>query len=197
MEGEYGALVAKIAAFTAALTSELASDMACRAGCDGCCQVWLAPSRVEADALRAALSQLPAEARTRIAQRGREELAREAAGDDRPRCALLAPDGRCVAYTARPLVCRTQGHALRYPAGVIPESAVRNRIGTRSEVTACSLNFVRAMPAAQHSVDAERIDQLLSLVNRRYCEARGLDPLTRYPISAIAAECDVLAYDAP
>lgn len=194
MDGEYRALVEKISGFTAALEKTLAQDMVCRAGCDGCCQVWLAPSQVEADALRNALASMSVEARTRIAERGRRELAREATAGSSPRCALLDDDGRCEAYDARPLVCRTQGHALRYPAGVIPESAIRKRL-PQGEVTACSLNFERAMPSAEHSIDAERIDQLLALINRRYCDAKGLDPLARHPISRLAAECDVLACD--
>lgn len=192
MDGEYGALVEKISGFTANLATKLAEDMACRAGCDGCCQVWLAPSQVEADTLRAALAQLSPEARGRIAARGRREIVREATGKT-PRCALLDDEGHCEAYAARPLVCRTQGHALLYPTGIIPAGAVRRRLPPRGEVTACELNFERALPAPELTVDAERIDQLLALINRRYCEARGFDPLTRHPISSIAAECDVLA----
>ena len=36
---------------------------------------------------------------------------------------MLELDGRCAVYAHRPLVCRTQGYALRYPAGFMPEAA--------------------------------------------------------------------------
>ena len=44
------------------------------------------------------------------------------------------------------------------------------------------------------TLDAERIDVLLGVVNARYCAALGVDPHARHAISEIAAECDVLAF---
>ena len=107
---------------------------------------------------------------------------------------MLNTDGRCAVYAARPLVCRTQGHALRYPAGIIPSAAVRKRL-VNGEVSACSLNFTQSMPPDSDILDAERIDQLLAIVNARYCAARGGDAHARHPLSEIAAHCDVLAFD--
>ncbi len=193
MNSEYQALVAKVSGFTEPVSARRGSEMACRAGCDGCCHAWLAPCEVEAHALRAQLATLPSETRQAVAARGQRELAREADGQTPARCAMLEPDGRCAVYEARPLVCRTQGHALRYPAGVIPASAVRKRLPSGGEVTACVLNFTQEMPAPADTLDAERIDQLLAIVNLRHCQTRGLDPLSRQPLSAIAAETDVLA----
>ncbi len=192
MNSEYQALLAKVAGFTEPVRARREHEMACRAGCDGCCHVWLAPCEVEADAIRSALSRLQAATRAQIAARGQRELAREQHGETPPRCAMLDEDGRCAVYDARPLVCRTQGHALRYPAGVIPASAIRKRIAG-GEVSACVLNFTAEMPSAADTLDAERIDQLLALVNARHCAAHGLDPLARHRLSAIAVETDVLA----
>jgi hypothetical protein len=102
---------------------------------------------------------------------------------------MLEPDGRCAVYEQRPLVCRTQGLALRYPHGVIPVSAVRERL-PNGEVTHCPLNFGERVPAASDVLDAERVDQLLGLVNLRFAQATGDDPTRRYAISAIAAAAD-------
>ena len=155
---EYRALVAKVEGFVAGVGERRASDLACKRGCDGCCHAWLSVSAVEADAVRSGLAALPDEARARVRQRGQRELAREReqtarreagdAGEDPPRCALLEDDGSCAVYAVRPLVCRTQGHALRYPPDFVPEAAVRLRTRT-GDVTWCPLNYTDAPRAAK------------------------------------------------
>ncbi len=197
MTAEYRALVDKVTAFAQGVRTELSDAMVCAAGCDGCCQVWLAPCVVESDVLRAAVVALPPARRRELAARARGELAREARHEPLPRCAMLDADGRCAVYDARPLVCRTQGLALRYPRDVIPAAAVRKRLPDGGEVGACALNFTRGMPRSGDTLDAERTDRLLALVNLRYCTARGLDAQRRTPISAIAAQGDVLGCDGP
>lgn len=191
MSTEYAALVAKVEGFTSAAFERRRGDMACRSGCDACCHTWLTVSGVEAEAVRAGVRALTAEARARLAERGRRELAREQAGEAAPRCAMLADDGRCDVYEARPLVCRTQGHALRYPSGFVPAEAVRSR-SAAGEVTHCPLNFTGRAPDAADVLDAERVDQLLALVNHRHALARGTDPGQRTELSVLAAEADVL-----
>jgi Fe-S-cluster containining protein len=183
---EYGSLVDKVDAFTHATFERRRADMACRAGCDGCCQVWLSVSTVEADAIRGALAALAPEARARVMERGVREHRREAEGESSPRCAMLESDGRCAVYDQRPLVCRTQGHALRYPQGFIPEGAVRTRMPA-GDVTHCPLNFTRAAPNGEDVLDAERVDLLLALVNHRFAVEHGQDPATRHAISDAAA----------
>jgi Fe-S-cluster containining protein len=100
-----------------ATTGSVAS---CSAGCSHCCRLEIPVSRPEAevlvawltehrthdelDAIRAKLrawlawyrTELPALAMDRT-----EAFARHA-----PKCALLAPDGRCGAYEVRPVTCR-------------------------------------------------------------------------------------------
>jgi Fe-S-cluster containining protein len=186
MSGELDALVAKVEAFTQPAFERARDQMACRRGCDSCCLVWLTVSPVEAEPLRAALSAMSADARARVRARGLRELARESAREPGPRCAMLEDDGSCAVYGARPLVCRTQGHALRYPAGFIPASAVRLRLST-GEVTHCPLNFTERLPEASEVLDAERVDQILAVVNQRHSQATGLDPAQRHSLSALAA----------
>ncbi len=197
MSSEYRALRAKVDAFAVSTAERRAADLACRAGCETCCHTWLTVSAVEAEALREAIARLPAERRGRLAERGRRELAREAGGEAGARCAMLDEAGQCVVYESRPLVCRTQGHALRYPPGFVPEEAVRARAsgGTDApagEITYCPLNYTQAPPRAADVLDAERVDQLLAVVNHRFALARGVPGGARVAISEIAREADML-----
>jgi hypothetical protein len=189
MGSENDALVAKVETFTHAAFASARDQMACRRGCDSCCLAWLTVDQVEADQLRVALAALPADVRAQVQARGVLQLSREAANEPGPRCAMLHDDGSCAVYGARPLVCRTQGYALRYPAGFIPVAAVRLRIGT-GEVTHCPLNFTERAPAAAEVLDAERVDQILAVVNQRHSLAHGLDPAQRHSLSALAASTD-------
>lgn len=189
MSDEYRALVDKVGVFTADALERRRADMACRSGCDGCCHVWLSVSPVEGDAMRAGLAALSPAARADVVERGARERLREDAHEPAPRCAMLSPDGSCVIYGDRPLVCRTQGYALRYPAGFIPQAAVHSR-STAGEVTYCPLNFTAAAPDAPDVLDAERVDQLLALVNHRFAHARGLGSLIRHSVSDVAAHAD-------
>ena len=190
MSSEYRALVMKVEAFTGAAHERRRADMACTAGCSSCCEAWLSVSPVEAAQIREGLLALSPDARARVVARGLHEQAREAAAEVGARCAMLESDGRCAIYEHRPLVCRTQGHALSYPAGFVPEAAVRSR-SARGDVTCCPLNFTRAEPKAEDVLDAERVDQILSVVGQRFAQAHGLDPNARVSITELAVHAKV------
>lgn len=171
--------------------------MACRAGCSSCCHAWLTVSPVEAEELRAGIRALSPEDRSALAARGRRELEREARGETEPRCAMLSDAGQCTVYEHRPLVCRTQGHALRYPVGFVPEAAVRARASaaggaSAGEITYCPLNYTAAPPRAADVLDAERVDQMLAIVNHRFATTRGMQSETRTAIGELAQEADML-----
>jgi hypothetical protein len=185
---EYRALIDKVSAFTHSAFERRRDDMACRSGCDACCQTWLSVCAVEANEIRAALAALEPAARARATERGLRERRRQqdANPSQSARCAMLEADGSCAIYAARPLVCRTQGHALLYPPGFVPEAAVRTRVPA-GDVTHCPLNFTREAPRGQDVLEAERVDQLLGLVNHRFALARGLDPNARFTLSDLAA----------
>lgn len=192
MNSEYRALVEKVEAFTSAAYARRRADMTCSAGCSSCCEAWLTVSLVEAEQIRDGLLALSADARARVAARGLHERAREAALSTNQsvqdaRCALLESDGRCAIYEHRPLVCRTQGHALSYPTGFVPEEAVRSR-SARGDVTHCPLNFTQAQPKAEDVLDAERVDQILSVVGQRFAHTHGVDPSTRISITELALQ---------
>ena len=200
VDDAYAQLVEKVAAFNAQVSGRRSADLACRSGCSACCEVWLTLSPVEAAAVRGGLAELAEPLRARVRSRGLEQAQRERDALAEPRCAMLEDDGTCAVYEHRPLVCRTQGHALRYPAGFIPAAAVRARAVNRDagarpnetfvagEVTHCSLNYLAAPPCRDDVLDAERVDLILAVVNARFCEAEGLDPSRRSPLSELAAE---------
>jgi hypothetical protein len=179
-------LVAKVTAFTQQTSARRARDLQCKKGCDACCHAWLSIGPVEAAAVREALARLPAAARERVRERGLRELAREQAGGEQARCAMLEEDGSCAIYEARPLVCRTQGQALRYPAGLIPPQALSAH-GAQGDLTWCPLNYRGDAPRSEDVLDAERVDQLLGVVNHLYARSAGLDALGRSGLSALAA----------
>lgn len=192
MTSEYRALVAKVEVFTRATSERRAADLACSAGCSSCCEAWLSVSAVEADELRRALARLSSEERNHIRTRAERELTREASGERAARCALLDEAGRCSVYEARPLVCRTQGHALRYPAGFIPRDAIKRRTA-RGDVTWCPLNYGEKPPLAEDILEAERVDEILAVVARRHASTRGMALDHRLRLSVLAAEGDVLS----
>jgi uncharacterized protein len=187
---EYRALIEKVESFTRGVTGRRARDLTCTAGCSSCCHTWLSVSTVETAELERALAALGPSEREEVRARGLRELAREAAGGE-PRCAMLDDQGLCVVYDARPLVCRTQGHALRYPAGFIPTEAVMRK-AKNGDVTWCPLNYDRAEPSGDDVLDAERVDQILAVVVERHAKALDIPSDTRRALSALAAEGDVL-----
>lgn len=181
MSAEYEALLAKVETFVAATSARRRADLRCQKGCEACCHVSLSVGPVEADAVRAGLRLLPAEVRERVRRRGeRDDMNRE------PRCVFLDDDGSCAIYEQRPLVCRSQGQALRYPAGFVPEEAIRMR--TRAgDVTWCPLNYTEAEPRGEDVLDAERVDQILALVTRRHVSSPE-DALSRTSLRELAVE---------
>lgn len=170
---EYVAVRDKVDAFTGAVEERRRVDLACREGCSSCCRVQLEVSEVEAEAIREAVAALDDAARERLAERA------DGVRDGDP-CVMLE-DGRCVIYDARPLVCRTQGHALSYPPDTLPPDAVR-ATSTAGEITWCPLNYGERPPGPEDVLDAERVDVLLAVVNRR----RAVEPLARTPLARLA-----------
>lgn len=185
MAAEYLALVVKVESFVAQASARQAEDLQCKRGCDGCCHAWLSVGSVEAEQVRQGLSALSPSVRAEVRARGERELQRELAREEPPRCAMLGEDGSCSIYAFRPLVCRTQGHALRYPSDFIPEEAVRLRLA-KGAVTWCPLNYRDHPPRPENILDAERVDQILALVTHRHDAAQGASG-RRESLSALAA----------
>ncbi|MFO0653815.1 MAG: YkgJ family cysteine cluster protein [Polyangia bacterium] len=178
---EYAQLVARVDGFAADVMTRCAADFSCRAGCDDCCRVELTLSLVEAAALAGSIAALAGEIKARL-----RRLLSAPIPTEMPRCALLDESGQCAVYLARPLVCRSQGLPLRYPTDVVPVEAVRARLAS-GVVTVCPLNFAVREPDAGDVLDAERVDQILAVLNHRYAAAHGLDGQARYPLADVAS----------
>lgn len=163
----YGGLTRAVGALTDSVAARRTADLECRRGCTACCHVQLTVSRVEADSVRAGLAALSDVARERVRDRTGVEPA-----PDGP-CVLLEPDGGCAVYAHRPLVCRTQGHALAYPKGSLAPEAVFAETDA-ADVTWCPLNYTERAPKSEDVVLAQTIDEHLAAANRAaHPEDRG------------------------
>jgi uncharacterized protein len=148
----YRNLVARIDELCRRTTAEYGEYLACGEGCDGCCRhVSLFP--VEAVALATALGGLPAGQAAHI-----RDLARAASTSDA--CPLLE-DGRCLLYTARPIICRTHGMPL----------LVNQEEGKRIDF--CPKNFrgVSSIPAVA-IINLDLLNATLAAINAVFNSSR-------------------------
>ena len=184
----HAALVAKVDAFHTDVSRRRGDDLACRRGCDACCRVKLSVSAVEATAIAHRLSNLDAAARERLRNRLRQTQDEAPVCDESPRCIMLEDDGACAVYEARPLVCRTQGLALRYPPRTFPEDAVLARDGDGSDIVWCPLNFKNAPPEGRDVLEAGRLDEMLVLVNLDHVGGDREVALQRIPLEQLVLQ---------
>ena len=105
----------------------------------------------------------------------RATLAANVAAAPADRCAALDPDGRCLIYDARPIVCRSHGVPIRMTSASLPV------------IQACSRNFTERGPAAADPdciLDQTTLSALVLAVDRE----DGGDG-ERYDLAALLAEC--------
>ncbi len=198
---DYALLQARVDAFFAAVLARHPTALHCQAGCYGCCQAGLSVSAIEAAAIRGYLRALPPAAQDRLRDQVQRRAGHTKAASQSTRdepCALLDDEGRCAIYPVRPLVCRSQGLPLVYAATLIPAQALRFRAQDGRAVVCCPLNFAAdsardsaapaVTPQAADLLDAERVDLLLAVLNRRFASQMGQDPThaaQRTPLAAL------------
>jgi|WetSurMetagenome_2_1015567.scaffolds.fasta_scaffold00150_14 uncharacterized protein len=143
----YAALCGYCDSFFGAVSRLYKKEIRCKRGCTRCCELH-AVCALEARALV-----------TFLYSRRRPVPRRRAA---KGRCALLAA-GECLAYPARPVICRTHGVALLADKG-------------NAVYSSCDLNFtsvhVTSLPRA-HVFDTARITGNLIRLNMAFCMAAG------------------------
>jgi len=138
--------------------------MECRRGCSGCCQQDLSLSPVEMARLLAHLESLSTDTVARLMERAR------LAPDSEPSPCVLLEEDACIAYEARPIICRSHG------------LVIRERSLGEDHRDVCPLNF--AEPAQLESVpvedvvDLERLNQMLALINSLAMPEAGQDRLS-------------------
>ena len=124
----YPELAAKVDAFFARALERHSDEIRCNNGCSHCCHVRLSVTGVEAQAIREEVSSWPTPRR--------DALVSNVAAARPDRCAALDPNGRCLVYAARPIVCRSHGAPIRLTEKSLPI------------VTSCRENFTARGPAA-------------------------------------------------
>lgn len=163
----YPELAAKVDAFFARVATRHDRDMKCNTGCSHCCHVRLSITGVEAEAIRDAIATWPAQRTAALT-----ENVRTGPPD---RCAALDPDGRCLVYEVRPIVCRSHGAPIRLrDARSLPV------------VQSCPDNFTARGPAAADAdciIDQETLSAMTLAVDRD----TGNDG-TRFDLAAVLAD---------
>jgi uncharacterized protein len=163
----YPELAAKVDAFFTRVMARHGDQMACNSGCSHCCHVRLTVTAVEANAIRALVSQMPETVYAR--------LLATVAGAAPDRCAALDANGRCQIYEARPIVCRSHGAPVRLRENSLPV------------VSACRDNFVGTGPATADAdciIDQETLSAMVLAVDR---DAGGDG--TRVDLADVLARC--------
>ena len=164
----YRELAAKVDAFFDRVQARHGEYMNCNSGCHHCCHVSLSITGVEADAIRA-------EAAGWTAERKRA-LTANLAHASPTRCAALDDKGRCLVYSARPIVCRSHGAPIR----------MRNE-RSLPVVQACAENFTAHGPAAADP-DCILDQTTLSAMTLAVDRDAGNDG-TRIDLAAVLADC--------
>ncbi|MBL0215575.1 MAG: YkgJ family cysteine cluster protein [Myxococcales bacterium] len=139
-------VTAKVDAFFARVEARHGSDMQCGTGCSDCCHARLTVTGVEARSIGQELATWDAPRRA--------ALAANAATGPEDRCAALDPDGRCLIYAVRPVVCRSHGAPIRMRQGSLPV------------VQSCFKNFTHVTPDADCVIDQETLSALVLAVDR-------------------------------
>lgn len=146
-------------------------DVLCRAGCASCCQDGLSVSTVEAFEVALAAAALPDAVKRRL---GASEG-----------CAFLVEE-RCAVYAARPMVCRSQGLPLAYPAGTVPVERLSARAVDGRDLSWCPLNYEVDPPERHEILDAGRVDEILAAINHEFCRRDGRSSLDRVSLRSLA-----------
>jgi Fe-S-cluster containining protein len=163
----YQALLNEVDEMRERLSARYARHLVCRPGCSSCCRHNLTVFEAEAEAIRAALHELPPDARERISLQASEVRGREQRGEP-VSCPILVDD-RCAIYHSRPVICRTQGLPLLYVAE-----------DGQQEVDFCPLNFTAPNAVDDleeaHLVPLDALNQKLVKVNIEHCSHNALTP---------------------
>ena len=151
----YAALIIELDEHISQLTTNLVNQLHCTAGCASCCMAFsLLP--LEAAILQGVLRQ------------------RSLVGSASPATCALLHDQLCQVYSARPIICRTQGLPLAYvdvEAGTI-------------EVSACQLNFADDFAFSEEVLlFMDHYNERLATLNHHYCRSHDLPLNKRIPIA--------------
>lgn len=152
--------------------------ISCANGCSSCCHVDLAVTAIEAVCIQRAVERLPEDTREGLQQRA-SALAKSRDSSDPLPCVMLDENGSCTIYADRPMICRTQGLALRYPIDFVPEESLSARASDGSALCWCPLCYTESKPNRTAILDAVKIDELLGIIDQGYRSGLADDPAPR------------------
>lgn len=159
----YATLCRYCDSFFSFVRKQYGRDMACGKGCSACCELH---------------SVCGLEARAVAACVAKKHAPRPQKGKSRSRCALCV-NQECIAYPARPVICRTHGVPLLLDKG-------------KTVATSCRLNFagrdLAALPRS-HVLDTTAVTGNLIRLNMAFCMAVGRSDLAseRFTMAAVLA----------
>lgn len=157
----YGKLCGYCDSFFLSVQKRYAGELKCKKGCSACCELH---------------SVCGLEAHTVAACLAKKSLPRTQKRKNRSRCALCV-NRECIAYPARPVICRTHGVPLLLDKG-------------KTVASSCGLNFagcdVAALPRA-HVLDTTAVTGNLIRLNMAFCMALGHRELAseRFTMAAV------------
>ena len=105
------------------------------------------------------------------------------------RCATLTGWCRLTRCARERFSARAAQSALRPTSAKHGE---QHKGADSGEITYCPLNYTAKAPEAADVLDAERVDQLLAVVNHRFAIVQEIPGETRTAISELAQEADML-----
>jgi hypothetical protein len=159
----YGKLCGYCDSFFLSIQKRYAGELKCKKGCSACCELH-SVCGLEAHAVAACLAKKRA---PRLQKR-----------KNRSKCALCV-NGECIAYQARPVICRSHGVPLLLDKG-------------KTVASSCRLNFtgrdLAALPRG-YVLDTTAVTGNLIRLNMAFCMAVGRRELAseRFTMAAVLA----------
>jgi hypothetical protein len=161
--GNYGKLCGYCDSFFLSVQNRFAGELKCKKGCSACCELH---------------SVCGLEAHTVAACLAKKSAPRPQPRKNRSRCALCMNE-ECIAYPARPVICRTHGVPMLLDKG-------------KTVASSCTLNFAGRDLAAfprSHVLDTTAVTGNLIRLNMAFCMAIGRRELAseRFTMAAVLA----------
>ena len=161
----YRQLLEKVNETTDQLNAKHAQYLTCEKGCDHCCGHLMTFYPVEIGHMARAIAHMKPQRREAIIDHLKDFAARK---QDAP-CPLLGDDGLCMAYEARPVLCRTHGLLLNIATEANGLEIKRS----------CQLNYTNKETSSfnrEDTINQQLISTLLHRINEAFIQQTGMAP---------------------
>ena len=182
----YLQLAGKIDAFFAEVLATYRAHMQCGPRCSDCCHSRFSVTLVEAEYIAEGVASLGLDIRDRLRTR--------AVSDDRGRCAALDSDGMCEIHPWRPIICRSHGAPISFPAESSPrpdaEPPAADRRVHLPVIEVCPKNFQTGFDDldARMVLDQSTVSTVLGAIDAAHADSRDIARGTRIAIADILAQ---------